>query len=591
MTGFVGGTLGGSDLQTMADSLYQEEWYTTKSRRTRNAGLSIVEHGDRDSQSNVLWKGEQGVGVIHGVVSNRNELGWSDREIFERIFERPARTLETLEGPFALACYDRRAEAFYLATDKVGSRPCYYAVDDGLFFGSELKVLLEHCAGPTINEQAVGDLLLMGFVIGDKTLVDGIANLPPATYLTYTSGSVHRERYWRPGLDPLPERGYVDGWIDSHQRAMDNLTEPIVDQHDDRLSLWLSGGLDSRATAGALKKGGHAFDTITYEDGGKDGEIAKQVADRLGTDHRTMDRGSPHDFARSVRNAVDVTDGMMAWSFVPNLSTMFSELHRSADVVMEGGTFLGEDIWHHDLKRGTSAVDIAYKRRMKTTPSQVASLLSDPVDPKQSLREEVATSGFANTARSSLDTVRRLYSYSHMRSNIVQRSQVGTRVVSDGRFIDYQTKKPDGCRMKAIPFTGGKLPQGTPRIKLEVVRKYNSGLDRVPYARTGLPPSYPYHAHVAGFGLTETLGRVGSSEPGPYTRWYQNVPEVREFIDGLLDDASERHFFDTAGIEALRRSFLEGESKNITAVAGITGLELWMQEHVDTVQQRARVTV
>lgn len=596
MTGIVGGQSTGPRLRRLLDGLYTKPWYETSLVEGRTDGIALAEHGDRDSGENEVYQDDRYLAVVHGVISNEDELPWSSEELLPKLFSRPRDVLAKLEGPFLLACCDTKTGTFHVATDKVGSRPCYYTTQNGFHFGSELSGLLPLIDAPTVNPEAVSDLLLMGTVIGEKTLLEEVQNLPPASMVTYTDGEWSMERYWHPEAQQTSERSiapfsgpdtYVTDWIEKHQRAVRQVTGTV----DSDFGLWLSGGIDSRATAAALKAEKQPFTTLSYQTAdGDDQSFAQQVASELGVENHQVGGGSPSEFRDSIQECIEINDGMQAWSFVASLPFMLSDLSEFGGVVMEGSTFLGEDLWAHSLQQGYHPADLLYRKKSMLSAEAVTDLVEDVDDPRRSLRQEVVSAGTANLPYrvQSLDAVRRLYSYLHMRSNIVQRSQVGTRVLTSGPLLSHVLNMPDSYRMNTVPLTDGKIPYGVPQIKLDVMREMSPELSNVPYHRTGIAPSKSRLRHFAGFLTREATERFVSPSPQPYLDWYRNEPVVTDFLNSMLDDACDRSFFNEDAVRTMQQRTLNGDQQNITPVAAITGLEYWLQQHIDS-QSNTRV--
>jgi asparagine synthase (glutamine-hydrolysing) len=578
MTGIAGGLLTGDALAGLAERLYQEPWYRTARVEDGDGGAALVEHGDRDSGANRRWQGDGGVAVVHGVLSATGDRSEDPDDLFPVLLDDPAAVLSDLEGPFALAAVDTTEDRVVLATDKAGSRPLYYADDERFAFASEVKALLPYCRDPTVDVRGVTDLLQMGYVVGERTLVEGVRALPPATLLTHTDGETTVRPYWRPSFDRYPQTDYPSHWLRSFSGSVDDVAGTV----DSDLSLWLSGGIDSRVTAAALRANDRTFDTLTYYNKtGKDPDIAAAVADSLGVENRLLEPGTPGEFVEGIERSVAATDAMMSWAPFVNLSFSFSRLHDEANVVMEGGTFMGEDIWLHALEHGGSPAETLRDKKGKIPTDTVRSLVTESVDPLASLREEVSRAGLSGSREQTLYGMRQLYAYSHMRSNIVQRSQVGTRVLSHGDMLDAALEIPDEYRMRTLPGTDGKIPAGVPKLKLAVTRQVDSGLDEIRYDRTSLPPSAPYLAHVAGFGLTQVRERLGSEAPGGYLRWYREDPTVGDFVDGTVDDAAERPFLDADAVYDLRAAVRDGQRNNLNPVGSLSAMELWLQRYLD----------
>jgi len=584
MTGFVGGTGAETLVETMDETLYWEDWYVARRRRSGDAAVGLAGHGDRDGPTNRIWSEDGRLGVLYGVLSNESARSLSSATLFDGVLRRPAEILPALEGPFALAAVDEDDERVVLATDKVGSRPCYYTSGATFAFSSELSPLVPLLERPAVDTRAVADLLGYGAVFGEKTLIDGIDALTPATFLTYEDGTVDTTRYWYPEFRPTDDDTYVDEWLDRHRTAIEDVAGTI----DDDLTLWLSGGIDSRVTAGALGRAGCEFDALTYATGeGGNRELASQVAARLDVPIGEVAQGSSSGeaFVDGVRKSVFAADAMSSWGFVPAIPFLFDDLADVTDVVMEGGTYLGEDVFSYYTRNDVPPARTLYEKRCLLSTEAVSSIVTESVQPRRSLREAVDETRGADPGNCSVDAMRRLYACLHMRSTVPLRSQAGTRVVSNGPFIDHVLNMPDRYRLGTVPFTDGDVPLGVSRMKLEAVRGLDQGIETVPYERTGVSPTRPFWLHVLGAGVKELSSSLRRSPPSGYLHRYLTETRVQHFVDGLVDDAADRPFFDADALASLHDSIDEG--RNVIPIAAVVGLELWLQRHVDPPRREA----
>lgn len=93
--------------------------------------------------------------------------------------------LEKLRGMFAFAIWDRREKTLFIARDRFGVKPLYYVhdADGNLFFGSEIKTLLEASAvKPELNYNALPDQLANHGTSRDETLFKGVKRLLPGHF-------------------------------------------------------------------------------------------------------------------------------------------------------------------------------------------------------------------------------------------------------------------------------------------------------------------------------------------------------------------------------------------------------------------------
>lgn len=596
MTGLTGGTVSGTALDAMAGSLEREAWYETERFEGGDCAIGFVHHGDRDPAGHASWRDGVRAGAIHGAVSNRNGRGLDTDELLEAVLERPREVLPDLDGPFLIACHDGAADRVVLATDKIGARPCYYATGDGgVAFGSTVKAPLVRVDDPTVDVAAVGDVVMLGHVWGEKTLVEEVSALPPATVLEYEAGGVERSRYWTPSFEEVePGDGYVFELANRYRDAVADVAGTV----DGEAGLWLSGGLDSRAMATELERtvgtdgGIDALRTYTYDSNppaGGNPDLAGRVADALGVANQQvpLDGGR---FAAVVESAIDATDGMVRWNTLINLSAVHNLGADTPGVVLEAagqGELLGEHLTRYQFTECETAAEGLYHRQRAVPRETFDDLLDADVDPRAPFERSARESAEPTMRRRMLDAhLRNHYARFVLASNSMARRVVGTRTpFANGAFLDHVAGLPTTYRMGTVPFTDGSVPYGASRTKLRLSRTLNPELAAIPYERTRLPPRYPYPAHIGGFvattGLRRLVDRATDRNRSLGAVWYRTDPDLRTYVDDLLCGAGERPFFDAATIRDLRREHLVGEANHVFTLAPVSTVEAWLRNHVD----------
>jgi len=196
--------------------------------------------------------------------------------------------LERLDGMFALALWDGAARRLVLARDRMGEKPLYHAVADGMvIFASELSAVLAHPAVPrTLDATALSAYLAHEYVPSPGCIVAGVAKLEPGSALVLEDGQARIEHWWR--LDartsaqvlPYPEavrelRTRLEGAVRSRLVA------------DVPLGVFLSGGIDSSTVAALAARAG-AVDTFSIgfrERSFDESAHARAVAAHIGSRH------------------------------------------------------------------------------------------------------------------------------------------------------------------------------------------------------------------------------------------------------------------------------------------------------------------
>jgi asparagine synthase (glutamine-hydrolysing) len=594
MTGVVGGIVSKTDLTAMVGSITHEPWHESDRFEAGEYGVGLVHHDSKDPAGWTTWRDGNRAGVVHGAIID-GEANRGTDDVLEAILTDPAQILPQIDGPFVIACIDAETDRVVLATDKIGSRPCYYSLTDDLSFGSGLPSLLKGIDSPSVDEQAVSDMLLMGYIWGEKTLIEGIHALPPASMLEYSGGEVSIEKYWRPDFTSLSTTGYISELVTRYRDAIADVSTTM----DKTAGLWLSGGLDSRTMAAELQRNagrGRSFDTLTsytYDANPPDAgnpELARQVAAALNIEIEQVAM-TPDRFLENVEKSIDLTDGMLRWaSFMP-LTSVFGIESPDLSVLVEGsgqGELLGNHPQRYDLTAFDSAAEAMYHSERIMDGERVKTLLNATIDPHQTFTNAAQRSKTETREETILNLhLQNYYSRMTFASNVIPRSQYGTRVpFAHGNFLDYVTKLPVGYRMRAFPFTNGKIHFGITQPKLGLAQALNPELARIKYERTGVAPVYPYPIQVAGFVATTALARLRSQSTYGgqklFDEWYRENEDIRSYIDGLIDDACERPLFNADEIRRLQHEHMSGEERHLlSSLSAITTVEQWLQRHID----------
>ena len=201
--------------------------------------------------------------------------------------------VKRFRGMFAFALWDRNQHTFFMARDRLGVKPMYYAMlDDGmLLFGSELKSVLAHGGlRRDIDPLAVEEYFALGYVAEPATIFKQAKKLPPAHTLTIRRGQPVRDpvEYWdvRFTLDnPISD---ADAQAELVERLRESVRLRMIAEVP--LGAFLSGGVDSSAvvaTMAGLSQAPVNTCSIGFDDPSfNESEFAKKVADRYRTNHR-----------------------------------------------------------------------------------------------------------------------------------------------------------------------------------------------------------------------------------------------------------------------------------------------------------------
>ena len=201
--------------------------------------------------------------------------------------------VERFRGMFAFALWDRNQETLFLARDRLGVKPLYYALlDDGQFiFGSELKVLTGHPAlRRDIDPLAIEEYFAYGYVPEPRTIYRQAFKLPPAHTLTLKRGQAlpQPREYWDVPFDPITPLSLAEAQEELVPLLRESVKIRLVSEVP--LGAFLSGGVDSSAVVAMMAElSTDPVNTCSISFGDpayNESEYAAQVAARYHTNHR-----------------------------------------------------------------------------------------------------------------------------------------------------------------------------------------------------------------------------------------------------------------------------------------------------------------
>ena len=225
----------------------------------------------------------------------------SDTEVILRAYEEwGIECIHRFRGMFAFAIWDKRINKAYLVRDRIGIKPLFYTVNNGILtFSSDINSLLKVLSQkPKINEKAMYDYLTFLCATGEDTMFKEIHKVKPATYLEIdvTTGTIKKKKYWDV-LDNYQENIYTASENEIIEALMSEIkvSADLRKASDVPVGIFLSGGVDSSTNAVLFakneKKPIHTFSVgydKHYEGCSSEIEYARMIANKIGSIHHEI---------------------------------------------------------------------------------------------------------------------------------------------------------------------------------------------------------------------------------------------------------------------------------------------------------------
>jgi len=518
--------------------------------------------------------------------------------------------LTRFNGMFAFAIWDSQEESLFLARDRLGIKPLYYAdTPAGFAFASEVKALL---AIPdterAVDLAALDQFMTFLWTPGPKTAFRGVSKLSPAHYLVYRNGKAEVSEYWDLKFeedDSITESVWIE-------RVREQVARSVRAQMlaDVPLGAFLSGGVDSSSIV-ALMSGVSELKPTTYTFGFRredlrydiledDIKYARVVGERFATDyHEAYLEPQVMELLPKLVYHMDepVADPAIITSYL-----ICRSARERLTVLLSG--MGGDEVFAGYPRHAAVKIAEAY--------NLIPSFLSRPVvDALPGARPGRLTALFRNTKKLAKSAAlpererylgfgtyftqaekRKLYSgelagAAREFDAYAEHQRYFDRVAAEDfvnqmLYVDMKTFLPclnltytDKTSMASstevrVPLLDHELVELAARIPAGLKLKGLTGKYILKQAAEAWLPREIVHRKKAGFSA-------------PVRAWL--VRDLRDFVEDLLSESNirSRGYFEYAHVRRLIDDNLSGREDNSLKVFQLLTLELWHRAFIDVV--------
>lgn len=613
LIGFVNGRDPHALLSKMARALEPEPRFHLDSYTSEAVGLGRVSLRILNPVTQPVWNQSRTLCLImegelfdtaplqQQLAQHGRPLGYnSDPELLLALYETFGESFVTqLNGPFTFAIWHAQPQKLLIFNDRLGLHPLYYAqVADRLIFGAGVRAVLADTAVPRTQDRiGLAQFLTYDHCLDDRTFVQAVRLLPPASRLLWEDGRLTITPTWRP-KHPL-HYDLVDEhvWIERTMAAMHTAVKRQSVAGKLRLGMLLSGGLDSRYLIGLLRDGMAMGEFHTFTWGiphCDDARFSQEVAAKVGTTHHFFELrpdwllGLADECVRRIDGMGNIVNlharatldqqapfvDVIYKGFLGDAMAGFAQMHQHwADYDEETGIHA-----HMAVHRAQGVITFEQDERQALLTPDFQASIGDSV--WQSYKQAMADSG------STLLADQRIYFDYRQRVprqtlNGVEMARAHTAVrlpFADNDLVDLFLQMPPGLRY------------GRRVMRDAFIRQYPQ-LAKVPVPNNGLPMIdcgrdvylrfirlLRWHLQKAKFLGIRYPGRRPYKD---YANWFRGP--LRSWIEDTL--LSQRHLqrgdYNPDAVRALVQQHMSGQQDHVIKLGNLMSIELWRQQTID----------
>jgi len=179
----------------------------------------------------------------------------SDTEVLVQLYAvYGKKCLNLLNGQFSFVIWDKIKEELFIGRDRVGIRPFFYNIHNGVFsFASEIKALFQQKRiERELCPECLSQVYTFWTAITPNTAFRGIYELPPGHFATFNRKGLTIEKFWELTFNkPDSTLSFQDSMDHFHELFSDAVRIRL--RADVEVAAYLSGGIDSSATVAYIK--------------------------------------------------------------------------------------------------------------------------------------------------------------------------------------------------------------------------------------------------------------------------------------------------------------------------------------------------
>ena len=354
-----------SELRAMVESLRHEPFYTSGTWIDAEQGVYVGWVAGADplptqcrcamraamSPWFFLEKNFRNLALIAGLRARGHKVEPRGPSYLVHRYEEEPDFPKGLNGRFHGLLADRARGTAMLFNDRFGLQRLYYhEAKDTFYFAAEAKAILK--VRPELratDPRGVGEFIVCGCVLENRTLFSGIHVLPPGSSWYFRGGKLEKKAAYFEPREWEEEEPYKAEDYFAHLRDVFVRNLPRYFNGNERVGVSLTGGLDTRIIMAWRKAEPNSLPCYTYGSmyrDNQDVQLARRVAKICGLQHQVITTGTEFltKFPYYAERSIYLTDACVDLGRSPDLYV--SEKAREIAPVRMVGTYGSEMLLH-----------------------------------------------------------------------------------------------------------------------------------------------------------------------------------------------------------------------------------------------------